>query len=243
MFFDFFRQLIFRQQKMTDRSSIKIEFAVQISGIKCADKIRTALDGLGEVDIDLAKGSVLVQTTLPWIEIQRLIEGTGRRAVLSGFGGQSAVAIVAHGNESSKVQGVVRFCALADNQKGAVVDGVIDGLEASRPYMLNVHECGDISAGCASVGVVYDSNDIESDENGRATIRFVNDRLAVWDIIGRSVVITEVSEDKRLSCGIIARSAGIFENYKKICACDGVTIWDEREKPLAGSKRRDNSQL
>lgn len=41
----------------------------------------------------------------------------------------------------------------------------------------------------------------------------------------------------RLACGIIARSAGIFQNFKRICACDGVTIWDEREKPLAGGSR------
>ncbi|EAT38696.1 AAEL009436-PA [Aedes aegypti] len=241
MFFDFLQHLIFKQQKMTDRESIKIGFAVQISGNKYADKVRTALEGVGKVDIDVDKGSVLVDTALPWTEVHRLIENTGRRAVLSGFGGQSAVAMVDHGNELSKVRGVVRFCALSTNEQGAVVDGVIDGLQEARPYKLNVHECGDISEGCASVGEVYDSNDIQSDETGRATIRFVNDRLAVWDLIGRSVVITEAEGDRRLSCGIIARSAGIFENYKKICACDGVTIWDERERPLAGSKRRENA--
>lgn len=44
----------------------------------------------------------------------------------------------------------------------------------------------------------------------------------------------------RLACGIIARSAGMFENSKRICACDGVTLWDERDKPLAGPSRRTN---
>lgn len=43
----------------------------------------------------------------------------------------------------------------------------------------------------------------------------------------------------RLSCGIIARSAGLFQNSeKKICSCDGVTIWNERNVPLAGSGRK-----
>ena len=28
-------------------------------------------------------------------------------------------------------------------------------------------------------------------------------------------------------CGIIARSAGLFHNTKKVCTCDGVTIWEE----------------
>lgn len=41
----------------------------------------------------------------------------------------------------------------------------------------------------------------------------------------------------RIACGIIARSAGILQNFKKICACDGVTLWDERDKPLAGVNR------
>lgn len=31
----------------------------------------------------------------------------------------------------------------------------------------------------------------------------------------------------RIACGVIARSPGLFQNEKKICACDGVTIWDE----------------
>lgn len=136
---------------------------------------------------------------------------------------------------------MVRFCALTANEKGAVVDGVIDGLEENRTYKLNIHECGDISEGCNSVGTVYDSNAITANNDGKATIRFVNDRLAVGDIIGRSVVIAEADGDKKLACGIVARSAGIFENYKKICACDGVTIWDERDRPVAGFKRREEN--
>lgn len=41
----------------------------------------------------------------------------------------------------------------------------------------------------------------------------------------------------RLACGIIARAAGINENFKKICACDGITLWDERNVPVAGGAR------
>lgn len=42
----------------------------------------------------------------------------------------------------------------------------------------------------------------------------------------------------RLACGIIARSAGLFQNPKQICACDGVTLWEERDRPIAGKGRR-----
>lgn len=41
----------------------------------------------------------------------------------------------------------------------------------------------------------------------------------------------------RIACGIIARSAGLFQNPKQICACDGVTLWEERDRPIAGKGR------
>lgn len=98
-----------------------------------------------------------------------------------------------------------------------------------------------------------DLGNIEADANGRAKFQFVDRVVGVGEIIGRSVVVTENADDfgegtadsssidgnsgDRLAYGIIARSAGVFQNFKKICACDGVTIWDEREKPLAGGNR------
>ena len=29
-----------------------------------------------------------------------------------------------------------------------------------------------------------------------------------------------------IGCGIIARAASVLENAKKICLCDGTTLWD-----------------
>lgn len=43
----------------------------------------------------------------------------------------------------------------------------------------------------------------------------------------------------RLACGIIARSAGLFQNPKQICSCDGLTIWEERHRPIAGEGRKE----
>ncbi|XP_053664033.1 copper chaperone for superoxide dismutase-like [Anopheles marshallii] len=243
IFTDLLKKYLFKQQNMSDSGIIKMEFAAQIRGVGCVEAIKNALSGAGTVTIDADRGSVLIETSLPWLEIDKRIEATGRRVALTGFGGQSAVAMVEHGNESTNVRGVVRFCSLSNvaGQKGAVVDGTIDGLASNGSYQLNVHECGDISEGCRSVGDVYDSNKIISDASGRAMVRFINDRLDVSDLIGRSVVIAETDSAQhqhRLSCGIIARSAGIFENYKKICACDGTTIWDERNKSITVNKDR-----
>lgn len=55
------------------------------------------------------------------------------------------------------------------------------------------------------------------------------------EVIGRSLVLSKLVDDvtKKISCGIIARSSGLFENPKTICACDGISIWDEAKQPLS----------
>lgn len=218
-----------------------MEFAVQISGQKCIDKVVEALKSVGHVDWDLAEGRVVVETeSTPWHEIKQKIESTGRRAVLTGFGGQSCVSII-DTSQQRNLKGVIRFCSVSKDGGGCVIDGVVDGLEPGQRHTINVHECGDISEGCVSVGDVYEPSRrlekiVEVDDEGRASFRLQDDHLAVSDLIGRSVVIGRNQE--RLGCGIIARSAGIFENYKKICACDGVTLWNERDRPLVGKERR-----
>ncbi|XP_074861875.1 copper chaperone for superoxide dismutase isoform X2 [Carettochelys insculpta] len=103
-----------------------------------------------------------------------------------------------------------------------------------------------------------DLGNVLADRNGRAAFQMEDTRLKVWDIIGRSLVVDSGEDDlgrgghplskvcgnsgERLACGIIARSAGLFENPKQICTCDGVTLWEEREKPVAGPGRRVHSQ-
>uniref|UniRef100_A0A034VTD9 Extracellular superoxide dismutase [Cu-Zn] n=1 Tax=Bactrocera dorsalis TaxID=27457 RepID=A0A034VTD9_BACDO len=254
---------------------IKVEFSVQMRGEHCAERVRNVLQGTSKVDIDSSEGRVTIETKEPWYVIKDKIESTGRKAVLVGFGGQSAVAIInTTGSDVDRtpIQGILRFCALTKDNPGVVVDGVVDGLTPGL-HGLHVHESGDVSSGCASIGEHYnprgsphgspdnapdsrhagDLGNIRADESGRATFRFVDPVLAVWDIIGRSVAITANADDlgrggneqsridgnagERIACGIIARSAGIMENFKKICACDGVTLWDERNKPIAGGNR------
>ncbi|KAG8293877.1 copper chaperone for superoxide dismutase [Homalodisca vitripennis] len=263
-------------------ASSKIEFAVNMTCQSCVSKIKNSLvsvDGVDNVDVDLQQKTVVVDTSLPSSVIQSHIESTGLRAILRGYGFQSggeqhaAVAMLGGdtGYSYGKVKGVVRLVQL-DNDH-CVIDGTIDGLSPGR-HGLHIHECGDISQGCGSVGEHFslqntrhggpdddpqnrhtgDLGNIEADESGRATFRLVDKVLKVWDVIGRSVVVTEGADDlgkgnspnslkdgnsgERLSCGIISRSAGLFENQKQICACDGVTIWDERDRPVVGAGRR-----
>lgn len=178
------------------------------------------------MEINENEGRVVVNTSRPWIEIQKSIEETGRKAVLTGFSDQAAVVSL----ESEKVKGVIRFCSIVSKKQGIVVDGVVDGLENNKEYNLNICEFGDIRSGCDNLGEIYKNSSykISSDDSGRSSFRTVDQNLYVWELIGRSVAISSEPIGTRLTCGVICRAAAIFQNYKKICACDGTTIWNEK---------------
>ena len=121
-------------------------------------------------------------------------------------------------NDAEKVKGVIRFSLINDNERSkndsCVVDGVIDGLSPGF-HGIHIHECGDISNGCESLGDHYnprsaphgapdndidkrhagDLGNIQADAQGRARFRFVDPVIQVNDIIGRSVVVTENPDD------------------------------------------------
>ncbi|XP_060887401.1 copper chaperone for superoxide dismutase-like [Labrus mixtus] len=262
---------------MDSQRPTKLEFAVQMSCESCAVKIRAALEGrpgVRSVNIDVGKEEVLVETALTSAEVQALIEGTGRRAVLKGIGGSvrdlgSAVAMLAG---AGSAVGVVRFLQLSEER--CLIDGTIDGLEPG-PHGLHVHALGDLTQDCLSCGEHYnpfgkqhggpedsdrhvgDLGNIVAGPDGRASFRLEDSQLKVWDVIGRSLVVDAGEDDlgrgghslsrrtgnsgERLACGIIARSAALFQNPKQICACDGVTLWEERDRPIAGKGRSKNN--
>ncbi|KAK2147293.1 hypothetical protein LSH36_561g02043 [Paralvinella palmiformis] len=100
------------------------------------------------------------------------------------------------------------------------------------------------SSGCQGIVRMIQKNGelctLEADPKGRLEFRIESTLLKVWDIIGRSLVIHHHNNDKdeRVACGVVARSAGLFQNPKRICACDGVALWDERDVPAAGVGRQ-----
>ena len=238
--------------------------------------------GIESFQIDVPPERVVVTTSRTSDEVKEIIERNGKIAVLvgSGLGSQlsrtknAAVAMLGRdGNflESSGPKGVIRMTQLdADH---CVIEGTVDGLTPGA-HGLAVHETGDTSEGCGSLGGHYnprgvrhgspemgldqrhvgDLGNIVAGEDGRARFRLVDKVIKVWDMIGRSVVVAAGQDDLGLgtgdrshidgncgpgvACGVIARAAGGGDNVKKICACDGVTIWDERNKPMAGEGRR-----
>ncbi|KAK5647569.1 hypothetical protein RI129_002461 [Pyrocoelia pectoralis] len=211
--------------------SSQIELAVQMTCTSCVKAVRDSLNipGVSNVVINLENNSVVVDTTLTTSEVLRHLESSGKKAVVKGYAGSlAAVAIL---DVSKHIQGVVRLVQI--NSETCVIDGTVDGLKPGK-HGLFIHESGDLSND--ELNRVYGNlGTITADDHGRATFRFEDKVIDLSNIIGRSLVITEhpdnVNSGKKLTCGIIARSSGLFQNPKTICACDGVSIWDERNKP------------
>ncbi|XP_013790588.2 copper chaperone for superoxide dismutase-like [Limulus polyphemus] len=259
----------------------QLEFYVQLSSECCGKAVQKKLeelDGIHQVEIDVEKETVVLETTLASSQIIQALELSGRRAVFKGYGttlGSPFLgAAVAEMKGISGVLGVVRF--LQSNENTCIVDGTIDGLTPGD-HGIHIHEFGDLTGGCEGVGEHYnptnsshggpdererhygDLGNVTADDHGRAVFRKEDRVIKVWDIIGRSLVVTEKPDDlgqgstnsskldgnsgKRLSCGIIARSAGLFENPKKICLCDGISVWNERDYPVAGESRNQKDKI
>ena len=120
---------------------------------------------------------------------------------------------------------------------------------------VSVRRTGDISLGALSTGGVWEDEgegkeenkgwvgDIEVGKEGRGDLVTVRP-FAVWEVVGRGLVVerldgvekedgrevngTQGQEDKVV--GVIARSAGVWENEKTVCSCSGKTVWEEREE-------------
>lgn len=70
---------------------------------------------------------------------------------------------------------------------------------------------------------------VTASETDTSGFHVVSETIKVSEVIGRSIVISSFGGE-RIMCGVIARSSGLFQNPKKICTCDGITIWDEARR-------------
>ncbi|CAG8749364.1 17488_t:CDS:2, partial [Racocetra fulgida] len=210
---------------------------------------------ISRFDIDLKAQSVVVEGTAPPSLVSKHLKETGKTVIVRGQGGINAVCIFEDytytplsGKNANitlkKPQGLCRFIQI--NKDYCLIDVTVQGISPGR-HGIHIHELGDISAGPSSTGEHYNPDnvehgDIESghvgdlgnihvDEKGWGDLIVESRRIKVWDIIGRSMVITHGEDDEGkggnaqskidgnsgpgLIAGIIARSAGAFENKKK----------------------------
>ncbi|KAJ2767308.1 copper chaperone [Coemansia nantahalensis] len=211
---------------------IKIQFAVDMVCQSCVDDVSRVLagvDGVERFDVSLADQQAVVEGTARPSAVLRAIKESGRAAVVRGAGSSAsgnigaAVCIL---EDKSGPQGLARFVQVSDDL--CYVDISISGI-ADGTHAIGIHECGDLSSvpescgarwgpdGCGGMGDI-------AVQSGRGELAFETDRFKVWEVIGRSIV---VAAQPAALAGVIARSAGLFENDKQVCACSGHTLWEE----------------
>jgi copper chaperone for superoxide dismutase len=134
-----------------------------------------------------------------------------------------------------------------------LVDLTINGL-APGQYSATVREAGDISRGAESTGGIWEAlkdkltgtdsgkarglfGTVDVGENGRGSV-FMQQPVAIWEMIGRSMVLSKGTEgpfqreDENTLVGVIARSAGVWDNDKMVCSCSGKNVWQERQEQV-----------
>lgn len=130
-----------------------------------------------------------------------------------------------------------------------LVDLTIRGV-APGTYRASIREYGDLKDGAESAGPVWQGSGADQqpkgdlgvvvvDENGRGAA-FVDHPFEIWEAIGHAMILTKqedgvgpLKNDDDTVVGVIARSAGVWDNDKTVCSCTGKTLWEEREENVA----------
>ncbi|WEW59792.1 copper chaperone [Emydomyces testavorans] len=224
-------------------------FAVPLTCESCIRDISKPLyeiDGIKRVEADLKEQLVLVEGTAAPSAIVTTIQSTGRDAILRGSGKTNKT----HAQVSNPIRGLVRMVQVSNEL--TLVDLTINGLSSGR-YWATVRDKGDISRGPTSTGGIWEAQQpkspgfeeprgvfgtVDVDEKGRGNV-FLGCPAAVWELIGRSIVVSKDKEgpfqedDQNTLVGVIARSAGVWDNNKMVCSCSGKTVWEERKEQVA----------
>ncbi|KAJ3680061.1 hypothetical protein LUZ60_016339 [Juncus effusus] len=212
------------------------EFMVNMHCDGCVSAVKKKLDtleGIKGVEVDLSNQVVRILSSLPVKTMLEALEQTGRTAKLIGQGNPNDFLISAAVAEFKGpiIFGVVRFAQV--NMELARIEANFSGLTSGK-HAWSINEFGDLTKGPFSTGHVFnkplgDLGTLEVGETGEVQFSGSKEKLKVSDLIGRSVVLYETGEvqlDKGIAASVVARSAGVGENYKKLCTCDGVTIWE-----------------
>ena len=198
-----------------------------------------------KVTADLHEQLVSVEGTAAPSAIVTAIQDTGRDAILRGSGKSNSAAVCILETHSKRVadpvRGLIRMVQVGPAM--TVIDLSIRGLSPGT-YTATVRESGDISSGPESTGGVWESSSargmfgtVQVDKLGLASGFFAKP-VEVWELIGRSIVVSrqqgEYSKhDPDTLVGVIARSAGVWDNDKTVCSCSGKTVWEERREQVA----------
>ncbi|GAP89319.1 putative heavy-metal-associated domain-containing protein [Rosellinia necatrix] len=145
-----------------------------------------------------------------------------------------------------EVRGLARMVQVSPTT--TLVDLTVRGVAPGK-YSASIREYGDLKYGAASTGPIWaGSSDttqprgilgsVEIGPDGRGAI-FFDHPFQVWEVIGHAMVLSgqeegrgELRNDENTVVGVIARSAGMWDNDKTVCSCTGKTLWEERREEV-----------
>ncbi|KAF2133243.1 superoxide dismutase copper chaperone-like protein [Dothidotthia symphoricarpi CBS 119687] len=228
-------------------------FAVPMTCEACVKDIEGSLhhlSGINKITANLKDQLVAIEGTTAPSAIVEAIQATGRDAILRGSGKSNSAAVCILESHAShvenKVRGLVRMVEVAANM--TIVDLSIRGLSPGT-YQATIRESGDISEGPESTGGIWEAvkakqegkpcrgvfGTVEVGKGGVGAV-FLDKPIQIWEMIGRSIVVAREQDgkfdknDADTLVGVIARSAGVWDNDKTVCSCSGKTVWQEREE-------------
>lgn len=230
-------------------------FAVPLSCEGCIKAVSTSLykiNGIDNVSADLKSQLISVTGNAAPSAIVAAIQDTGRDAILRGSGkAESAAVCILETHASSvrdHVRGLIRMVQVGPSM--TILDMTLKGVSPGT-YNVSVRETGDISEGASNTGSIWDSiaakkerrpakgvfGTIEVGKSGLGSV-FIDKPIQIWEMIGRSIVVSKKleafeKEDPDTLVGVIARSAGVWDNDKTVCSCSGKTVWEERKEQTA----------
>ncbi|KAL9625776.1 MAG: hypothetical protein Q9160_000096 [Pyrenula sp. 1 TL-2023] len=211
--------------------------------------------GVETVNASLKDQLLFIKGTTAPSSIVEAIQSTGRDAILRGSGTSNSAAVCILETHSTvisdKVRGLARMVQVSPTL--TLVDLTIQGL-APGTYNATVRETGDISEGAASTGGLWEAlkskierrHEVQQQPRGHFGVvtvgpdgrggAFTDQPVAIWELIGRSLVVSKQKEgpfqreDSDTLVGVIARSAGVWDNDKTVCSCSGKNVWEERKE-------------
>ncbi|OTB07153.1 hypothetical protein M426DRAFT_318175 [Hypoxylon sp. CI-4A] len=149
------------------------------------------------------------------------------------------------GASDREVRGLARMVQVSPTT--TLVDLTIRGVTPGT-YAASIREYGDLKLGATSTGPVWAGGSgttqprgilgtVQVGQTGRAAV-FLDHPFQVWEVIGHAMVVSRqqdgitdagLENDENTVVGVIARSAGMWDNDKTVCSCSGKTLWEERK--------------
>ncbi|SCV03700.1 LAME_0H12530g1_1 [Lachancea meyersii CBS 8951] len=225
-------------------------YAVDMHCDSCVKDIESCLSSIPNLKLDFHVPEKLVAVSgavAPSVIISRLQE-CGRDAIIRGTGkaDSAAVSILETFGpidaNDTPVRGLARIVSIGSTKTW--FDITLNGLHQPGNYYASIRKSGDISNGAKSAGASFYEFPVPIKCNSKSDLgdnlysgqAFLSTPFQIWELVGRSFMVTTDSNHEPGTsteiCGVIARSAGVWQNDKQVCACSGKTVWQERQDAL-----------